>query len=116
MMESSGVISDLAIDTIKFHQLQIVKGTRMEEEFAGHREDFHMFNLDSYIDFIISFIERLNPAFCIERFTGEMPPRFLAGYNLGLLRNDEVLRKIEEELERRDSWQGKIWRPLQNFN
>ncbi|HTX88539.1 MAG TPA: TIGR01212 family radical SAM protein [Bacteroidales bacterium] len=107
MMDSAAVISRLAIDTVKFHQLQIIKGTRMEQEFREHRSDFHVFDLDGYIDFIIRFLEKLNPAFLIERFTGEVPPRFIEGHNLGLLRYDEVLRKIGEELERRDSWQGK---------
>ncbi len=109
MIESAKVISGLAIDTVKFHQLQVIKGTRMEKEFQDHPEEFHIFDLKGYIDFIISFIEQLNPSIMIERFTGEVPPRFIEGHNLGLLRYDEVLRKIEKELEKRDTWQGRFF-------
>ena len=81
----------------------------MEKEFRKDRSAFHSFTLESYIDFIIRFIEKLNPSIVIERFTSEMPPRFLTGANMGLIRYDEVLRRIEEELEKRNSHQGKFY-------
>ena len=109
MLQTSDIISGLPIDTVKFHQLQIVKGTQMEKEYLEDSSKFHVFNLKDYIDFIIRFIEMLNPSIVIERFTGEMPPRFIEGNNLGLIRYDEVLRRIEKELEKRDTWQGKYY-------
>ncbi len=109
MFRTGEVISRLPLDTIKFHQLQIVKGTRMEQEFRENRSSFHSFTLEDYIDFIILFIEKLNPSIVIERFTSEMPPRFLTGANMGLIRYDEVLRRIEAELEKRESCQGKFY-------
>jgi uncharacterized protein len=109
MFQTGEKISQLPLDSVKFHQLQIVKGTKMEQEFREDPHAFHRFTLESYIDFIIRFIEKLNPAIVIERFTSEMPPRFLEGSNLGLIRYDEVLRRIEAELEKRDTWQGKYY-------
>ncbi len=109
MFSTGQVISRLGLDIIKFHQLQIVKKTRMEQEFIKDPSVFHSFTLESYIDFIIRFIEKLNPSIVIERFTSEMPPKFLTGSNMGLIRYDEVLRRIEEELEIRDSRQGKFY-------
>lgn len=109
MFRTGEVISRLPLDSVKFHQLQIVKGTRMEQEFNENPAAFHSFTLEGYIDFIIRFIEKLNPAIVIERFTSEMPPRFLAETNMGLIRYDEVLRRIEAELKKRDSWQGKFY-------
>jgi radical SAM protein (TIGR01212 family) len=109
MFRTGEVISRLPLDTVKFHQLQIVKGTRMEKQFNDDPAAFHSFTLYGYIDFIIRFIEKLNPSVVIERFTSEMPPRFLSGTNMGLIRYDEVLRRIEEELEKRDSRQGKFY-------
>lgn len=108
MMGMAEIISGLPIDTVKFHQLQIVKGTVMEKEFRKHREDFTLFTLSEYIDFIINFTERLNPEIVIERFTSEMPPRFLESHNLGMIRYDEVLRRIESEMERRSTYQGRV--------
>jgi uncharacterized protein len=109
MFRTGEVISSLPLDSVKFHQLQIVKGTRMEQEFKENPDAFHSFMLEDYIDFIIRFIEKLNPSIVIERFTSEMPPKFLSGTNMGLVRYDEVLRRIEAELEKRDSWQGKFY-------
>jgi len=109
MFRSGDVISRLPLDSVKFHQLQIVNGTRMQKEFQDHPDDFHSFSLEDYIDFIIRLTERLNPSIVIERFTSEMPPVFLTGVNMGLIRYDEVLRRIEAELEKRDTFQGKYY-------
>ena len=54
-------------------------------------------------------MERLNPAFVVERFTGEVPPKYLAGPNWGLIRNDEILVILEKMMEERNSWQGKYY-------
>jgi uncharacterized protein len=107
MNEMAKVISSLPIDTVKFHQLQVIKGTVMEQQFLSDPSLFHSFSLEEYIGFIVSFTERLNPSIAIERFTGEVPPRFIQTNNWGLLRNDVILRMIEKEFEKRNSWQGK---------
>jgi len=109
MLAEADVISKLPIDSVKFHQLQIVRGTHMEKEFEDHPEDFYKFTLEAYIRFIVSFIERLNPAIIIERFSGEVPPTFLHHSSWDLIRYDAVLRLIEKELERQDTWQGRLF-------
>ncbi len=107
MLAEAEIVSQLPLDTIKFHQLQIIKDTLMLQEYLADPSQFNLFTLERYIDFIVRFTERLNPAFVIERFTGEAPPRFQAGPIWGGLRSDEVQVLIEKEFERRDSWQGK---------
>ncbi|MEI8007571.1 MAG: TIGR01212 family radical SAM protein, partial [Bacteroidota bacterium] len=107
MHKYAGFISALPLDSVKFHQLQIIKGTVMEKEYMAHPRDFHPFTLESYIAYIIEFLEKLSPEISIERFAGEVPPRYIEDHNWGLLRYDEVLRRIEKELEKRGSWQGK---------
>ncbi len=57
--------------------------------------------------FIVDITERLNPSFVIERFAGEVPPRFLRENTWGLTRYDVVLQRIEKEMALRDTWQGK---------
>jgi hypothetical protein len=54
-------------------------------------------------------LEKLNPEFVVERFAGEVPPRFLAGPGWGLIRNDQILNKFEKRLEELDTWQGKFF-------
>jgi radical SAM protein (TIGR01212 family) len=107
MMHEAELLSALPVKNIKFHQLQIIKCTRMAFEYNDRPEDFIQFSLDEYIEFIIDFVENLNPAFVIERFAGEVPPRFLAGPGWGLIRNDQVLTRIEKRMEERQTWQGK---------
>lgn len=109
MMKTAGIISGLPIDSIKFHQLQIVKGTKMEKEFMMKPGDFHLFSLDDYIQFIVAFTERLNPSIVIERFSGEVPPRLLHQSSWELIRYDAILRLIEKEMEKQDTWQGKYY-------
>lgn len=108
MLESCQMINELPIRSAKFHQLQIVKGTRMEKEFAVHPEDFIQFALDEYIDFFIDMLERLRPDLYIERFAGEVPPRFVNSTPWGLIRNVELLRLLDNRLRERNTWQGRL--------
>lgn len=107
MMDSAKIIASLPISNIKFHQLQIIKNTRMAKDYNSHPEQFTFFELEEYIDFIIQYIELIPPEVIIERFTGEAPPAFHAGPNWGMIRNDQVNMMIEKKLEERNSWQGK---------
>jgi radical SAM protein (TIGR01212 family) len=107
MMNMAHLINTLKIDTVKFHQLQIIKGTKMEREFAERRGDFVTFTLDEYLDFFCDFLERIRPDLYIERFAGEVPPRFVNETPWGRVRNVELLRMLEQRLEERDSYQGK---------
>jgi uncharacterized protein len=109
MLDQAKILSNFPINTVKFHQLQIVKGTPMAEEYKKHPEHFNLFAVDEYIDFIVSFVERLRPGISIERFSGEVPPGFNAGINWGGLRSDQVMNLIEKEMAERDTWQGKFW-------
>ncbi len=113
MLRAAVVISRLPLTTVKFHQLQIFKGTKMAEEYIQHPEHFHLFDLEEYINFVVDFAERLNPNIVIERFAGEVPPRFLVSEPWMKLRYDEVLVKIEKRMEERDTWQGRLYRHQQ---
>ena len=103
------IISRLPLKTVKFHQLQIIKGTIMEKEFQEKPEDFELFSWEEYLDFFVCFLERLNPAIVVERFTGEAPPRFLTGEGWGKKRTDQIVSLIEKRLEDLDTWQGKMY-------
>lgn len=107
MLDSCALINDLPLRSAKFHQLQIVKGTRMEQEHAECPQDFVRFPLDDYLDFFTDMLERLRPDLYIERFAGEVPPRFVNETPWGLIRNVELLRLLDKRLEERDTWQGR---------
>ncbi len=110
MLRESEIVSKLPLNSIKFHQLQILKDTQMEAEYKQEPEKFNLFTLGEYVDFIVQFVERLNPKFIIERFAGEVPPRFIAGPSWGLIRNDQILNLIENRLKEKNTWQGRLYR------
>jgi len=110
MLNSVETISQLPLKTIKFHQLQIIEGTAMAKDYKKNPANYDLFSLDDYVDFIIRFTERLNPDFIIERFAGEVPPRYLAGPGWGRIRNDQINLRIEKEMEARNTWQGKYFK------
>ena len=106
MLEEVNIINRLPVDTIKLHQLQIAKDTAFAVQYAEHPEEFQLFGREEYIDFVVSFIERLDPRIVVERFANEMPPRFLVSPGWGLIRNVELWRMLEQRLEERNTWQG----------
>ena len=108
MLDSCALINELPLRSVKFHQLQIVKGTRMEQEFAERPEDFERFSLDEYLDFFVDMLERLRPDIHIERFVGEVPPRFVNETPWGLIRNVELIRLLDRRLEERQTWQSRL--------
>ena len=110
MLAETEIISELPLHTVKFHQLQIIKGTIMEKEFLENPQDFNLFKFDDYVDFFILFLEKLNPQIVVERFTGEAPPGFLLEHKWNKKRTDEIVRIIERKLEELNTWQGRLYK------
>ncbi len=108
MLATAGIISQLPLDSVKFHQLQIFNDTAMAEEYKHFPERFRLFDVEEYIDFIVNYLERLNPAIMVERIASESPPRFNVN-TVWDLRYDQVLLKMEQKMEERDTWQGKLF-------
>lgn len=102
-------ISSLPLHSVKFHQLQIVKGTRIEKEFAQVPQDFLRLSLPDYLDMVIDILERLRPDLYIERVAGEVPPRFVNETQWGLIRNFQILHLLDERLSERNTWQGRLY-------
>jgi len=109
IMAMAAEINKLPLQSVKFHQLQIVKGTAIEREFKLQPQDFLQFKLDEYIDLFIDFLELLKPDIYIERFAGEVPPRFVNNTPWGHIRNVELLRLLEKRLIERDTYQSRLF-------
>ena len=109
MLHEATIISHLPLKTVKFHQLQIIKGTVAERQYYENPSDFNLFEWDEYLDFIIKILERLNPAIVVERFTGEVPPGYLSTQPWGKKRSDQIVRLVEKRMEELDTWQGKYY-------
>ncbi|MBM3403938.1 MAG: TIGR01212 family radical SAM protein [Bacteroidetes bacterium] len=107
ILQEAGILSALPVDSVKLHQLQIIKGTPIESEFQQHPERFSMFTLEEYLDLVIDFLELLRPTIVVERFAGEVPPDYIESYNWGHIRNEQIIQMMEKRLEERDTFQGK---------
>lgn len=109
MLDEASMISQLPLHTIKFHQLQLFKNTAMADEYLKNPELFNLFTMEEYIEFIVQFVERLNPNIMIERFSSEAPPPMLVSESWAGMRTDQILNKIEQEMEKLDTWQGRLF-------
>jgi len=114
MMEEVNILSKLPINSIKFHQLQILKDTKIAQEYETNPASFHIFNVEEYLEFIIDVVERLNPDIVLERIAGEVPPRYLALQVWSSLRNEQLISLFEKNLEKRNTWQGRLYRGVNN--
>ena len=108
MLDECAMINDLPLTSVKFHQLQIIKGTAMEKEESSYPERFTRWTLDEYLDFIVAVLQRLRPTLAIERVAGEVPPRFVSETRWGLIRNFEILRLLDARLEELGAFQGQL--------
>lgn len=110
ILAEADIINSLPINSLKLHQLQVIKGTPMAD---GSAQAGNSFRLDEYISLVCDFVERLRPDILIERFAGEVPPRFQAFPERSwrrpdgrLLRNEQIPPMVNNELVRRGTCQG----------
>ena len=108
ILHHADVLSRLPITTLKLHQLQLIKNTRMAKEFKEDPSDFHLYTADEYIELVIDFIERLNPSIVVERFVSQSPKELLIAPDWGL-KNFEFTAKVNKRIEERDTWQGRLF-------
>tara|TARA_B100001540_G_C15799767_1_gene639373 strand:- start:333 stop:1262 length:930 start_codon:yes stop_codon:yes gene_type:complete len=108
MLDHARKISELPVDTLKIHHLQIVKHTMMAYQFKKEPEMFTFMELDEYIDLVVDFIELLRPDIIIERFFSESPASMLIYPKYGL-KNFEVKHLVVKRLEQRDAFQGRLF-------
>ena len=111
ILEGVKAINRLNLTTVKFHQLQIFRDTAMAQEFDKHPDRFRIWTVDAYIDLVVELLRRLRPDVVVERFASEAPPRYHHGPNWGLIRNEELWRRLEERLRERDTYQGELYCP-----
>lgn len=101
MLETVRRAVNLPVSTLKFHQLQIIKGTRMAKEYlAGTLESATLFTPGEYIALckeIIAIVTHANPSIAIERFTSSAPADLLLAPRWGL-KNYEFTHRLQREL------------------
>lgn len=109
LIASTDIINSLPLNTVKFHQLQIFRDTPMAADWAQHPERYRFRTLDEYLDLFIRILQRLRPDLVVERFAGEAPPRYHCGPTWGLIRNEQLLARLEKRLRETGSYQSQFW-------
>ena len=101
-------LSELPLTTLKLHQLQLIRGTKMAHEFEEHPEEFHLYEVDEYIDLVIDYVEQLRPDMVLERFVSQSPKELLIAPDWGL-KNYEFTERVKKRMRERDAYQGKLY-------
>lgn len=107
IVAQAGELSKLPLSTLKMHQLQLIRGTRMAREYQQNPADFHLFtDVDEYIELVIDYVEHLRPDIVLERFVSQSPRELLIAPDWGL-KNYEFTARVQKRMKERGAYQGK---------
>ncbi len=101
-------LSKLPLKTVKLHQLQIIRGTKLAKQYQENSDFLTIINMNEYVDLCVDFAERLNPEFYIERFASQSPKEILIAPDWGL-KNYELTEKILKRFAERGTYQGRLY-------
>ena len=105
-LRQASVISSLPIDILKIHQMQIIRGTRLADEYE--QQPFHIYTIDEYIQLIAAYIQRLRPDMILERFVSQSPKELLIAPHWGL-KNYEFTNLLVNYLKQHKIHQGQFF-------
>lgn len=98
MLRQASTISQLPLDILKLHQLQIIKGTPLAKEYEAH--PFHVFSAEEYANLVIRYVSKLRNDLVLERFVSQSPPNMVIAPKWGLKNHEftDLLNKRIREL------------------
>ena len=108
LIRQADLLAQLPLDMLKLHQLQLIRGTRRAHEYKENPDDFHLYEVDEYIDLAIDYIEHLPDTIVIERFVSQSPRSLLIAPDWGL-KNHEFVARLKHRMLERNTWQGKLY-------
>jgi radical SAM protein (TIGR01212 family) len=101
-------VADLRLDAVKLHHLHVVRQTVLEKMYR--RGEVSLLSLDAYAGLVADCLELLPPQTIIMRLLGDAPRAMLVAPTWSQDKRT-ALQRIEAELVRRDSYQGKHYQP-----
>jgi radical SAM protein (TIGR01212 family) len=104
ILETPSLMNRLEIDGIKLHNLHVIKNTVLEKLYREGR--FTLISRPEYVTLVVDFLERLNPEIVVHRLTGETYRAITVAPEWSINKMG-VHNAIYQELEERDSWQGR---------
>lgn len=105
MLASADAVAASGINGVKIHNLHVVDGTPMEEQFKDG--DVKILEADEYLEILIAFLERMPADMVIHRITGDAPPEYLVA-PVWVKQKASFMQRLERELADRNTWQGRL--------
>lgn len=105
LMRQADLIGQLPVDLLKFHQLQIVSGTRMEQVYR--QGGVEPLTLEGYMHLLAHYLMRLPPQIAIERLASQSPGELLVAPRWGI-KPHELARRLTAYMNAQGYWQGKM--------
>ena len=103
MMETAKAVANMGVDGIKIHLLHVIKDTPMEKMLK--KGMLTLMSQEEYINLVCDQLEILPETMIVHRLTGDGKRDELVG-PLWSLKKWEVLNAIDDELKKRNSYQG----------
>ena len=91
-LRQAPIISCLPLNILKIHQMQIIKGTRLAEEYL--QNPFPLYTVEEYVRLIADYISLLRKDLVLERFVSQSPPELLIAPRWGL-KNYQFVHLLE---------------------
>lgn len=105
MLATGRELARVGVDSVKFHNLYVVKNTPMADQFAAG--EIELMERSEYIQALIDVLEILPASCVVERISGEAPADYFLGPSW-CLDKPALLQAIDQELVRRETWQGRL--------
>lgn len=105
MLATAAAVASLPLQGVKLHLLHVLRGTPLAHQYA--QTPFPLLSQTEYVELVADILEILPGDMIIQRLTGDGPPEDLV-VPLWSRKKWEVLNAIDREMERRESWQGKL--------
>jgi uncharacterized protein len=99
-------LNSLPLSTLKLHQLQLIRGTKLAAQVEENKDMFRYYKPEEYADLVIDFLEHLRPDLAVERFVSQSPPELLIAPDWGL-KNYEFTHLLERKMRKQGNYQGK---------
>lgn len=104
MLKTAEKLAELKVDGVKIHMLCALEGTKLSKMYNEGKISF--MSEEDYLNTVCDFLEILPPETTIHRLAGNgLKKNLIAPRWLG--KKLDALNKIDRELERRNSYQGK---------
>ena len=111
LIEGARALARLPLDALKFHQLQIIRGTRLANRYRADPAGVPLMNPEAYLDAVIDMLEHLPPRIRIQRLGSEVPPAQRVSPDWGI-RLSRFPAMLDARLAERETWQGRLFRPV----